>query len=273
MVGVSTYARDFRGKRARANAFLRVRPNIGANDGVLQLVVNTRNGCGIAAGSDILCDFGEHYMPTSVPSSMLAGGKRFRGALDVIVRRQLESREAITLTGIGAIDGVGIEGASVPQVATAAAKADVIAAAAATTAAAAAAATAEAAAGSGAPGGRPGAGSTAPLEGEVLVVENDQHTIVVDKSQRIVIRSKAAKNTKVAPKTVLRLVTATGFDECRCVLESCDSMCSEYSILLLLCSFVFDPPWNRLWFVSKRCCHAGNLGVGGVLGVVRGWSG
>jgi hypothetical protein len=43
MVGVSTYARDFRGKRARANAFLRVRPNIGANDGVLQLVVNTRN--------------------------------------------------------------------------------------------------------------------------------------------------------------------------------------------------------------------------------------
>ena len=118
------------------------------------------------------------------------------------------------LSGIGAIDGDGIEGALVPQVAIAAAKADVIAAA--TTAAAAAAATAEAAAGSGAPGGRPGGGSTAPLEGEVLIVENDQHTIVVDKSQRIVIRSKAAKTTKLAPKTVLRLVTATGFDECRC---------------------------------------------------------
>jgi hypothetical protein len=221
MVGVCTYARDFRGKRARANAFLRVRPNIGANDGVLQLVVNTRNGCGIAAGSDILCDFGENYTPTSVPTSMLAGGKRFRGALDIVVARQLEAREADTLSGIGAVAGAGSDAAAAAAVqaasaaaaakAMAAAKAEA-AAAAAVTAAAAAAATAAAAAagGAGAGSGRPSGGAVGALQDEVMVVENDQHTLVVDKNQRLVIRSKATKNSKVAPKTVLRLVTAPG---------------------------------------------------------------
>ena len=92
----------------------------------------------------------------------------------------------MTLTGIGAIDGAGIEGALVSQAATVAAKADVIAAV--TTVAA--SATAAAADGSGAPGGLPSGGSTAPLEGEVLVVESDQYMILVDKSQRLVVRCK-----------------------------------------------------------------------------------
>jgi hypothetical protein len=240
------FARDFRGKRARANAVLRVRPNIGANDGVLQLVVNTRNGCGIAAGSDILCDFGEHYVPTSVPSSMGPAGKRFRGALDVLVARQLEMRDDVGMASNGAIDGAGSDGAAAAaaQAVIAAAKVTAAATAAKTAAAIAAAlaaatataATAAAAAESGAGGGRPSGGPTGALEAEVVVLENDQHTIVVDKDQRLVIRSKATKNAKVAPKTVLRLVTAPGLDVCRCVLASSGSVCSEYSIHLLLFS-------------------------------------
>jgi hypothetical protein len=154
----------------------------------------------------------------------------------------LEAREDDTLSGIGAIAGAGTDGAAAAaaQAATAAAKADATAAAAAALAATAAAATtaaaAAAAAGSGAGGGRPSGGPTGALEAEVVVLENDQHTIVVDKDQRLVIRSKATKNAKVAPKTVLRLVTAPGLDVCRCVLASSGSVCSEYSIHLLLFS-------------------------------------
>ena len=61
--------------------------------------------------------------------------------------------------------------------------------------------------------------------GEVTVADTDDHTLLIDKQQRFVIRPKGMKNAKLAPKTVLRLLTACGLDAMmvmrRCVFVRC----------------------------------------------------
>ena len=91
LVGVAMFIRDFRGKKARPNAVLKFSPGKGCNDGVLSFVVATRNACGIAAGGAILADFGESFRPHVVDSVPSAAAKRFRGALDVVFHKQLET--------------------------------------------------------------------------------------------------------------------------------------------------------------------------------------
>ena len=91
MVGIGMFVRDFRGKKARPNACLKFVSDRGCNDGVLVFVAKTRNDCGIATGGAIYADFGESYKPIAIPSELSSAAKRFRGALDVIFNRQLDS--------------------------------------------------------------------------------------------------------------------------------------------------------------------------------------
>ena len=89
-VGLAMFIRDFRGKRQRPNAAIEISTSKGANDGFINFAVQTRNGVGIAAGSPIVVDYGEHYKPTAVNTDS-APAKRFRGAIDVVFARQMDS--------------------------------------------------------------------------------------------------------------------------------------------------------------------------------------
>ena len=63
------------GKRRKANVAIRCKPECGPNDGFLELVTKSQNGCGIAADGELLCDFGEEFTPHSADASTPA--KRF----------------------------------------------------------------------------------------------------------------------------------------------------------------------------------------------------
>ena len=90
-VGLARLLRDFRGVRKHPNVILRANPNIGPNDGFLEVIVRTHNGCGIAAGSEIVADLGENYVPASVPATSAA--KRFKGSLDIFFEKQMKRTE------------------------------------------------------------------------------------------------------------------------------------------------------------------------------------
>ena len=82
LVGLGRFLRDYRaGSRKFANVVVAASPGAGPNDGFLTLTVRTHNGCGIAAGSEIVADLGEDYLPASAPAGNSA--KRFKGALDL----------------------------------------------------------------------------------------------------------------------------------------------------------------------------------------------
>ena len=88
LVGLARLLRDYRGVRKHPNVLVRVHPEVGPNDGFVKIMVRTHNGCGIAAGSEIVADFGEGYVPSTVPVTPAA--KRFRGALDLFFEKKVE---------------------------------------------------------------------------------------------------------------------------------------------------------------------------------------
>ena len=86
LVGACRLVTDFRGFRKWSNCSFRVNPAAGANDQFLSLVVQTHNGCGVAAGSEIMADLGEGYVPGHVGERPLS--KKFKGALEALFEKQ-----------------------------------------------------------------------------------------------------------------------------------------------------------------------------------------
>ena len=91
LVGLGRLMRDYRGVRKHPNVVFRVHAEKGPNDGFVEVVVRTHNACGIASGSELVADFGEHYVPPSVPQTENA--KRFKGALDVWLSKHAQTTE------------------------------------------------------------------------------------------------------------------------------------------------------------------------------------
>jgi len=86
LVGAARLLADFRGIRKWANCAFVARPELGPNDGFLSVHVRTHNGCGLAAGSEVLLDLGERYVPMSALNDPPA--KKFKGALDLLLNKQ-----------------------------------------------------------------------------------------------------------------------------------------------------------------------------------------
>ena len=86
--------------RKRANVVLRVNPQKGANDGLIQLVVHTPNGSGVAAGGELLIYCGPDYVAPSTTLEVTSPAKRFKGRLDVMLAEQqkMERMETSSLT-------------------------------------------------------------------------------------------------------------------------------------------------------------------------------
>jgi len=80
-VGVGRLLTDYRGNRKHANVILQAHPHVGPNDGFLSLKVRTHNFCGVAANTELYCDFGEYHVPGS-SEGFGTPAKKFRGALD-----------------------------------------------------------------------------------------------------------------------------------------------------------------------------------------------
>jgi hypothetical protein len=197
-VGAAMFIRDYRGKRGRPNVTMRVTPSKGSADGFISFVVTTRNGSGIAAGSLILADFGEHFMQTAAPLSTSV--KRFRGALDVIIARQLAQN-------------VPVVDAAETAAAAAAAAAAVVAAAAAAAKAKATAAALLAVPPPAIVVPKPPGAVAVVAGGEIPVGAHGDYTLVV-KDGALVMRSKGSnKNLRLPPKTVLYSFSTGMIDE------------------------------------------------------------
>jgi hypothetical protein len=88
LVGVAQYIQDFHGIgiRTLANAVLEFDPSRGFNSGSLNVVVSTRKGDGIPAGSPILLNYGPNFNFESACAK--DGSDLFLGALNMVVESQ-----------------------------------------------------------------------------------------------------------------------------------------------------------------------------------------
>ena len=97
MTGIGRYVRHHAQAGAKqANAVLSCNLGAGAGDGLVQLVVKTRNRSGIAAGSPVLLNFGmdyDHSVVSRVFAEEASQPKRLRTMLDAYFKR-LGERDA-----------------------------------------------------------------------------------------------------------------------------------------------------------------------------------
>ena len=91
--GVGRLLCDYRTVRKFANVSIIVVPSDGPQDGFLQMKARTHNGCGIASGATLCCDFGERYVAAS--GGDIQPAKRFRGALEVFFAEQAAAAAAV----------------------------------------------------------------------------------------------------------------------------------------------------------------------------------
>ena len=66
------------GNRRKADVAIRCKPECEPNDGFLELVTKSQNGCGIAANGELLRDFKEELTPHSASAT----AKHFNGAIE-----------------------------------------------------------------------------------------------------------------------------------------------------------------------------------------------
>ena len=95
LVGVAQYIQDFHDIRPRANAVLEFDPTRGFNSDSLKVVVCTRTGVGISAGSPILLNYGTNFNFESACAKN--GSDLFLGAWDMIVETQNHKPPAYAL--------------------------------------------------------------------------------------------------------------------------------------------------------------------------------
>ena len=86
MVGVGQYANHYAGIKRSPNARIEVKPEKGFNQGSVVLVAQNRNATGIAAGSEVLLNYG---CDARVGGGDGESGKRLKGALDALFAKQL----------------------------------------------------------------------------------------------------------------------------------------------------------------------------------------
>lgn len=185
-VGAARLVSDYRAAgRHHPNAGIRARPSRGPNDGFLELVVRTHNGHGIAAGREIVLDFGAARAiglePTEPPI------KRFKGALDALLAKQMEEARAR--------DGaLGAEDAAIP-VATMAP------------------ASASSAGALEADGAATPAVAPAPAQAAILPAAGDSFRVELPAGGGITITAAGEGVTKIAPKTLLTLLVDGNMEE------------------------------------------------------------
>ena len=83
LVGAAQYVNDFQNIRKTANAKFVFTPNMGFNDGALQLVIATRNGAGVGKGAPLLADYGEDF-DKDLADTQAPPSKKLKGALDIL---------------------------------------------------------------------------------------------------------------------------------------------------------------------------------------------
>lgn len=82
LCGVGRFLKHYLGvRRSGPNVVITAAPNEGASDTFLTATASTRNGAGIASGSPIVANFGEHFAEEPI-SINEPDAKRFRGVLD-----------------------------------------------------------------------------------------------------------------------------------------------------------------------------------------------
>ena len=97
-VGAARLVSDYQAAgRHHPNACMRARPSVGPNDGFLELIVRTHNGHGIAAGREIVLDFGAARAHSLDPNA--SPTKRFKGALDDLLAKQMAKASALAAEG------------------------------------------------------------------------------------------------------------------------------------------------------------------------------
>ena len=102
MVGLGQYVNHYSGIKKAPNAKLAVRPEKGFNRGALQLMATNRNASGIAAGNEILLNYGI-IADGLVPNwSQDSPAKRVHGVLEQMFERQeAEAVKMLNLQNIG----------------------------------------------------------------------------------------------------------------------------------------------------------------------------
>ena len=86
LVGAAQYLNGYVGIRPRPNAKLQFTPGGGFNEGALQVVISTRNGAGVAKGTQLLLDYGPDFDMAAAAQAVTS--KSFRGALDSVFDSQ-----------------------------------------------------------------------------------------------------------------------------------------------------------------------------------------
>ena len=235
LVGAARLVTDFRGFRKWANCSFHVSPDAGANDDFISLVVQTHNGCGVAAGSELMADLGEGFVPGAAGDR--PPSKKFKGALDALFDEQRKASgdaydmtEASPSKGRPASGGNGLDAAKGAGSAASAAEASgsgsatIAAAAGAGTGAATASTTAAAAAGAAtgvggamasaaaegaatAGGAAATAGGAAAAGGGESVLGTHEGVNVVFKDNQVKLRNTNKKNVKIPPHTVLMILS------------------------------------------------------------------
>ena len=90
MVGCAQYTNHYHCIKKFANARLKFYPEKGFTAGALVLEASSRNSTGLAAGSEVLINYGVS-VSTDEDTSFGPDAKRFKGALDSLFARQVEN--------------------------------------------------------------------------------------------------------------------------------------------------------------------------------------
>ena len=86
VLGAASYLTDKRvfAKRTHSNCRFAIRPQCGPNDGFIQLVVDTHNGCGVGAHSVLAADFGERWQASTSGTGTAA--TRFKSVMNMLLQ-------------------------------------------------------------------------------------------------------------------------------------------------------------------------------------------
>jgi hypothetical protein len=108
LVGVAQYIQDFHDIGPHANAVLEFDPSRGFKSDSLNVVVSTRKGDGIVAGSPILLKYGQNFNFESACAK--DGSDLFLGALNMVVesQRYKHTPQALDMLFVSGADYTGI---------------------------------------------------------------------------------------------------------------------------------------------------------------------
>ena len=223
--GVGRLLCDYRTVRKFANVSIVAVPSDGPQDGFLQMKARTHNGCGIASGATLCCDFGERYVAASAGDIQPA--KRFRGSLEVFFSEQAAAAAAVAEASEGPASPARTAAtASAAKTAATASPAKTAATAAATAATAATTATvaistppkAKVPAKAGSSTTASGAVATVAAAsgsagGSKTVLANSGDWELATSGGHLLLTNRTMQNKRVMPKTVLHLFTKGTVDD------------------------------------------------------------